>query len=196
MGGYSSGRYRTKNRGATEHTLRLDMRYLRRAGFVRPGAMASGPLRWSRGGEETGSITLTVDLRDMADPFARLDFSVDGEARTQRIRVHGVSCRYGGQRFYFACPQTGRRCEVLCCVSGVFASRQAQRLAYASQSEDALGRLHRAKARIDERLQGEGRRPRPRGQNRQRLQQRWAALDWQLDELFSREAMRRFGWLF
>ena len=51
-------------------------------------------------------------------------------------------------------PRTWRRCEVLCSVGGYFASRQAHRLTYASQSLDRLQRRHRASAKIEARFNG------------------------------------------
>lgn len=196
MGGYSSGRYRTRNRGAVEQCLRLDMRQLRRHGFVRPGARASGQWAWSRGGERTGAISLTVDLADPDNGFVQLDYSVGGEPRTRRVSIEAAPCRYGGRRFYFRCPQDGRRCEVLCCVGGEFASRQRHRLTYYSQSETPLDRLQRATGKAEARAMGTNGNPRPRGENRERLVERWSRLEGAYLATFAAEATRRFGkWL-
>ena len=48
MGGYSSGRYRTRNRGTVDAALRLDLRVMRRQGFLVAGAVTSGVQRWTR----------------------------------------------------------------------------------------------------------------------------------------------------
>jgi hypothetical protein len=193
MGGYSSGRYRTRNRGAVEQSLRLDMRHLRQRGMVRPGARTSAIWSWSRAGEHTGSVGVAIDLRDPENRFAELTYSVGGEPRTRRITIEAIPCRYGGSRHYFRCPRSGRRCEVLCCVAGEFAARQHHRLTYFCQSETRLDRLQRAKSKAEARLKGEKGNPRPRGANRKRLLDRWARLEEDWLDLFHAETVRRFG---
>ena len=195
MGSWASGRYRTRNRGTVERSLRFDMRILRRDGFVRPGVRTSGTSQWSRRGDPIGSIGFTIDLTD-PDPnrgFAVLNFSVDGEPRTQRISIQADACRYGGRRYYFICPKWNERCEVLCGVGGVFASRGFHRLTYYSQSETPLDRLKRAEQKAEARLFGKDGNPRPRGANRERLGERWCDLSEQWERLFAVEVGRRFG---
>lgn len=177
MGGYSSGRYRTRNRGSIESAQRLDMRSIRRLGWLKPGAVCSGVMTWSRGGERVASMTITANLTNQSAPFLTLAHTVGGEPHDLRIGMEAVPCRFGGHRFYFICPRTWRRCIVLAFGGGQFASREAQRLAYSSQSEDALGRLHRARRKAEARLRGEGEFVRPRGANRERLLERWIDLE-------------------
>jgi len=169
MGSHSSGRYRTRNRGAVEQSLRLDMRQLRRHGYVVAGARTAGTWTWARNGERTGAIGFTVDLTDPDNGYAELDYTVNGERRVRTVDIEAVSCRYGGRRFYFRCPRSGRRCELLCGVGGEFASRQHHRLTYFSQSETPLDRLGRAKRKAEARAMGTDGNPRPRGENRERL---------------------------
>ena len=190
MGGNSSGRYRTRNRGAVEWTRRLDIRWLRKQGCLAPGALVSGSLTYG----DASSIGFSIDLRDPDDGFA--DFTVVGEPRTQRIAIMASPCRFGGRRFYFWCTHSWRRCEVLCLVSGVFAARQAHRLNYASQSQDQLARLQRAQAKVEARVNGtDGRRGPARGRNRARLADRWDELETAIDEVFTIHVGRRFGFI-
>ena len=196
MGGWSSGRYRTRNAGAVEATLRIDMRALRRRGFVKPGCVMSGLWRWSQSGEASGSVALAVELDGPdAGGILRLNYAQDGVPRCDRVSIIAALCRYGGHRFYFLCPVRDARCEVLSFAHGRWASRQAQKLAYFSQSEDALGRLHRARAKAEARAFGMDGHAAPRGANRKRLFARWEALEDATDELFTSEAVRRFGHL-
>jgi hypothetical protein len=196
MGGHSSGRYRTRNRGAIEQALRLDMRVLRRRGFLQPGAAATGPVEWTRGGERSGAITLCVDLTSLDDPHAVLTYSANDKPTVQRVQLAVAPCRFGGHRFYFFCPVlTWRRCTVLAYGAGRFASRQAQRLTYWSQSEDALDRLRRARDKAEARVFGKDGHPRPRGANRERLVQRWIELDAAWEGLFAATVRRRWGHL-
>lgn len=80
-----------------------------------------------------------------------------------------------------------------CCVGGFFALRQAHRLNYCSQSADGLGRLHGARDKALARATGKDGNPRPRGANRERLVERWIALDEAADNMFASEALRLFG---
>lgn len=45
MGGYSSGRSRTRNRGTVEAACRIDVRYLRKHGAFREAGSTAGTLR-------------------------------------------------------------------------------------------------------------------------------------------------------
>jgi hypothetical protein len=175
--------------------MRLEMKRVRKCGFLRPGAASTGPMRWTRGGEPAGSINLATDLTQLGDPFALLSYSVDGEPRVQRVQIDAVPCRFGGHRFFWRCPVTGRRCLTLAYANGRFASRQAQRLTYAVQSEDRLGRIRRARDKAEARACGRDGHPRPRGRNRERLLDRWWKLDAAFEMNFCQTVTRRWGHL-
>jgi hypothetical protein len=195
MGGCSSGRYRTRNRGTVDATIRLDIRNLRRQGFLMPGAITSGVLRWTwvATGEETGTVSITVNLADPDHGYAVLRFSLNGDPRIQEVRLISNPMRYGGRRYYFECPRHFRRCEVMPLVGGVFASRQAQRLSYSSQSSSRLGRLRDRSWQLEKRLWPEDGKRRPRGRNRERLITAWEAAESEFENLFAIEVARRFG---
>lgn len=195
MGGYSSGRYRTRNRGTVEEALRLDMTTLRQKRFLMPGRSVTAPLWWTRGGERAGSITLTVNLTSLDDAHAKLTYTADGEPKAQVVQLVAVPCRFGGHRFFWLCPVTWRRCTVLAYAAGRFASRQAQRLTYATQSADALDRLRHARDKAEARACGNDGHPRPRGGNRERLLERWIELSTAREELFDATLNRRWGHL-
>ena len=193
MGSSLSGRYRTKNRGSIDSMLRLDMRILRTMGFLCPGAVASGPVSWNRHGVSAGSISLSVDLRDQNNPFAMLRFSVNDVPKVQRVALEAVPCGFGGQRYYFRCPTSDRRCVVLASVGGVFACRQVHRLSYSSQSESELDRLIQARQKAEARVFGRNGYPMPTGINRKRLLRRWRECEARAEAMFISESIRRFG---
>ena len=195
MGGYSSGRYRERTRGTVDAAIRLDIRFLRRQGFLRPGAVTSGTLRWTRAGEETGSVGVTVNIVDHDNGAVVVRFNLNGEPRVQEIQLVSRSMRFGGRRYYFTCPRHGRRCEVMPLVNGVFASRQAHRLAYQSQSEDLLGRMRDRAHRLEKRLWPDKGKPRPRGRNRERLVDAWSRADTAFESMFAATITRRWGHL-
>jgi len=195
MGGYSSGRYRERNRGTVDAAIRLDLRVMRRQGFLVPGGVTSGVQRWARAGEETGSVGVTVNLADPDAGFVVVRFSLNGDPRVQEIRIESRPMRYGGRRFYFVCPRTLRRCEVLPMFGGVFACRQAQRLTYQSQSADQIDRMRDRAHRLEKRLWPDKGKPRPRGRNRERLLDAWERADTAFESMFAATITRRWGHL-
>lgn len=191
MGGYSSGRYRTRNRGNVEAACRIDIRYLRRMGALVEGGSTTGTLRWSIQGRETGSVGYVVILTP-DDRHLAITFSHEGENHRHVVRLEAVPMRFGGFRYYALCPRWGQRCEVLPIIGGVIACRKFHRLAYASQSMDRLGRLREKAERCEKQLR---KRPR-RGANRRRLVAAWVNADEAFGDLMDAEALRRFGHLF
>lgn len=197
MGGSNSGRYRERNRGTVDAAIRLDLRVMRRQGFLVPGAVTSGVQRWHRRatGEETGSVGVTVNLADPDAGFVVVRFNLNGDPRVQEIPLANLAMRYGGRRYYFLCPKHGRRCEVLPMVGGVFASRQAHRLTYQSQSEDQLGRMRERARELQKRLWPDKGKPTPRGANRERLLAAWERADTAFESIAAATFMRRWGHL-
>lgn len=191
MGGYSSGRYRTRNQGTVEAACRVDLRVLRRWGALKEGRTSSGTFRWSCRGEPSGSMGYTVAM-DGEDRRLVLTYSFKGEARSVTVQLEAVPMRFGGFRYHALCPRTLRRCQVLPVVGGVVACRQFHRLTYASQSMDRLGRLREKAERCEKQLR---QRPR-RGANRRRLVDAWVDAREEFDRLFAAEGLRRFGHLF
>ena len=197
MGGYSSGRYRERNRGTVEGALRLDLRVMRRQGYLVPGGITSGIQRWhwAATGQESGSVSVTVNLSDPVSGFLTVRFNLNGEPKVQTIDIASVPMRFGGRRYYFICPRRGTRCEVLPVVGGVFASRQAQRLTYQSQSSDQIDRMRDRARRLEKRIWPDKGKPRPRGRNRERLVEAWSEADSAFENMFSATIMRRWGHL-
>src|SRR5690349_8577798 len=77
-------------------------------------------------------------LSDTNDASIRVVGSGADEAMAQRAAIECVPCPFGGMRCYFLCPLSRVRCEQLFLADGIFASRKAHKLTYASQSEDEL----------------------------------------------------------
>ena len=198
MGGSSSGRYRERNRGTVDAAIRLDLRIMRRQGLLRPGAVTSGVQRWHRTatGEETGSVGVSVNLVDPDNGLVVVRFNLNGDPRVQEIRLVSRPMRFGGRRFYFVCPKHGRRCEVMPMGGGVFASRQAQRLTYQSQSAGQIDRMRDRAHGLEKRLWPEKGKPRPRGRNRERLLDAWERADAAFESMFAATITRRWGHLF
>jgi hypothetical protein len=191
MGSFTSGRYRTRNRGTVDAACRIDLRFLRKQGALKEGHRASGTLRWTRQGEPSGSMGYTVSMTG-EDRRLVLSYAFNGEARTVTVQIEAVPMRFGGLRYYALCPRTLRRCQVLPVVGGVVACRQAHRLTYATQSMDSLGRMRERMERCERRLREKPR----RGRSREQLTQAWIRASEDFEGLFDAEAIRRFGHLF
>ncbi|WP_299192476.1 hypothetical protein [uncultured Erythrobacter sp.] len=162
MGGINSGRKRTVHHGAVEQFPVIDLRVLKRAGLLKPGECTYDTLRWRNQDLEALEVRIFFDLSDESDAAIR----IAGDVPNQRAAIECVPCPYGGYRCYFLCPLTGSRCEQLFVVDGIFASRKAHRLAYASQSEDDLSRARRKVRKLNRQVEGDRRYSRPRGRNR------------------------------
>ena len=162
MGGINSGRRRSVQRGAVEQFPVIDLRVLKRAGLLKSGECTYDTLRWQNQDLEAVEVRIFVDLSDTDDASIR----IAGDAPDQRAAIQCVACPYGGYRCYFLCPLAGTRCEQLFLVDGIFASRKAHRLTYASQSEDELSRVRRKVRKLHRQVEGDTRYTRPRGGKR------------------------------
>jgi hypothetical protein len=171
MGGVNSGRRRSIHRGAVEQYPAIDLRVLRRAGLLSAGQCTYTTLHWGNQAPEALSVRIFIDLSDTDDASMRIVRSEDHAAMRERVAIECVPCPYGGVRCYFLCPLIGVRCEQLFLVDGVFASRKAHSLTYASQSEDELSRARRKVRKLHRQVEGDARYSRPRGHNRWRAVQ-------------------------
>ena len=142
MGGYGSGR--SGGCPTIESGLTLNLSRLFKTGWLKPAAWTSGVLRWSvvGTGEEIASMGFEARL-SKEEGYIRLHWiSTDlqsGEKRQceNRIALTTSAQPFGGRRWWFVCPRTGRRATRLHLPSGAytFAARSAYRLAYRSQRE-------------------------------------------------------------
>ncbi len=167
MGGINSGRRRTVTRGAVEQFTCIELRVLKRAGLIRTGECTYDTLYWRNQAPEALSAKIFIDLSDTDDASMRVIMS--GERH--RVAMACVPRPYGGIRAYFLCPINGTRCEQLFLVDGIFASRKAHGLTYASQSEDEVSRARRKVRKLHRQIDGDYRFARSRGSNRWRLMQ-------------------------
>jgi len=156
MGGLGSGSwYRWDKKDTTESQHRVDIRYLRKNGFLHSGC--SGTLTWTSYGDETGSIRFQV-----MNGFIKLMYSIrvygdDWEDIKEQVPLTWTPCNYGGQRPWFICPiiGCGHRVAVLYGAGRYFACRHCYDLTYASQQEQAYERAMRKSHKFIKRLGGD-----------------------------------------
>ncbi|SLN18715.1 hypothetical protein [Oceanibacterium hippocampi] len=131
-------------RSTVEQSLVLRIDTLRRDRLLRPGLAWQGTLVWRRvpSGEETASVAYRAYMLDGEAKRLELRYAVNGESRFQSIPLEWTRPGFGGRRWWFICPVSGRRVSTLMLPPGgdLFAARQAWGLAYQSQRENAYDR--------------------------------------------------------
>lgn len=151
MGGSGSGR--TGGRPTYESCASL---VLTTTSFARAGLRAGMKGIWTVTYANSGKpfpVSITIDTTDPHFPFLQLSHarrSHPPASETYRVPLRTTPQRFGGIRWWFECPRTGRRCTKLFLPLGghQFWSRYAWRLGYASQREDAAGRAQRQARKI------------------------------------------------
>ncbi|CAO4148929.1 hypothetical protein [Methylorubrum extorquens] len=191
MGGYGSGRY--GGRPTTTDGLTLNFAKLLRDRYLRPGQDSGGSLVWTntRTGKQVGSIGYQASLGDEAGRL-RLSYTItDGSGEKHAsdgwVELTTLPQPFGGRRWWFICPLTGRRVANLYLPPGalLFASRHAYRLGYRSQRETQQDRALSRAFKLRHRIGAQGgigdHVPRPKGMRRvtydKHLRRIWRAED-------------------
>lgn len=148
MGGFGSGRH--SGRPTLDSRQRLDVRWMHRQGYLRPGV--SGTLRWSCRGVETGLIQYGSEGNRLVLNYkVRDEGESDWRPYTYAVTVEWLPCHFGGHRPLLLCPRCGRRVAVL--YGGeIFVCRRCTGLSYQSQRESAAGRAQLHAETLRERL--------------------------------------------
>ena len=87
-----------------------------RKGLIRPGSYVAGTMQWTltRTGEERANISYVANLVDPADAWVRLIYTSTTRAtgakvdNDYRVRLETTRPNFGGLRWWFLCPITGR----------------------------------------------------------------------------------------
>jgi len=140
------------------------------ASYVIAASTVGGALQLERRGTGTVHfdegrfpVEITIDTTEPSYPFIELahrtrdDREGDRVVR-DRIRLVWTVPTYGGRRWWFQCPRTGRRTAKLFLPNGRwhFWSRAGYGLGYACQREDRFGCLQRRAAMLNRQLGGKG----------------------------------------
>lgn len=77
------------------------------------------------------------------------------------VPLERTSCRYGGLRTWFACPDCHRRCSLVYGLNrrGRFSCRVCMRLGYTSEAESPLDRACRKQQKLEALLTEDGTKP-------------------------------------
>ena len=191
-GGMRCGAGRPGYRAKAEQLQRVDIRVWRKRGYLTPGQVFSWA--WTRGDERTGSIGVRV--HDAHSLSLLYTVAADGERRdaSQVISLIRTPCRYGSSRPWFVCPRCHRRAGLLFMRWGRFACRHCQRVAYSSQSEDAIARALRKEGKVQGRLGADWARPKGMRQiTYYRLLESLFAIEEQREAAFARLLSKLFA---
>src|SRR4051794_16217403 len=137
----------------------LDIKSFSRA--FRNGQSQGGAIRFDEGRFVVWVIT---DLTNEWNCFVELIHPTRDHSGKRNCMVKGTvqlartEPTFGGHRWWFLCPRTGRRTNKLVLPNGGrhFLSRQAYGLGYASQRNDRFGRLQARAAALNQQLGGKG----------------------------------------
>ncbi len=102
----------------------LSISFLGKNGYLKHRNQ-SGTVIWKRNGEETGSISIHLNIT-CSNPFILLKYRSDDIPREYAIKlVKAVSNLGKGYVWYFLCPSTGKPCRKLYLFKGYFYHRSA-----------------------------------------------------------------------
>lgn len=106
---------------------------------------------------EAFPVVVIFDWVESGHPHARLRHSIrtdNGAEVEYRVALARLPCRFGGERWWWRCPNSGARVFKLFLPRGGrrFLSRRAYRLGYLSQRQSPLDRAHRASEKAERRL--------------------------------------------
>jgi hypothetical protein len=159
MGGFGSGRHGGAVTAEGTASFVISANVLTRA-RLQSGQFAQGTFHFDDG---RFAITVFVDTSHPSCPFMELIHQTRDEREgdrvvSDRIRLLWTVPTYGGRRWWFQCPRTGRRTAKLFLPNGGqhFWSRSGYGLGYACQREGRFDRLQRRSAMLNRQLGGKG----------------------------------------
>jgi hypothetical protein len=157
MGGFGSGRHGGTVTAEGTASYVIGASVLTRA-RLQVGQFAKGTFHFDEG---RFAVEVLVDTFDLSGPSMVLihktrDDREGDRVVSDRIRLLWTVPTYGGRRWWFQCPRTGRRATKLFLPNGGqhFWSRAGYGLGYACQREDRFSRLQRRAAMLNRELGG------------------------------------------
>lgn len=171
MGGFGSGNYCHWGGKLTLNDCRcLDINRMVKLDAIQEQCFKAGGI-WAwvdrETGEELSKIGYECNTLDLNNSYLRLSykFTDTDQSFDYKIRLVRTFPRYGGIRFWFICPERGKRVGKLYLVpsDGRFVSRHVYKLSYASQMRGKLNRAIDKKWKIMSKVDGISYPERPKG---------------------------------
>jgi len=187
MSKYGSGNWlRWNNKATIEDLLRVDIRYLKKKGYLNPYEF--GTLGWSSGGELSGRINFFTSVNTIHLNYRIKIGQDDWQHISQLIQFDRTECNFGGERLWFICPECKRRVGLLCCSHILFLCRHCCHVSYSSNQNGYVKNLINQKYKLGYRIfasyefgSGRGKKKGMHWKTFDRLYSRYIALDrkWQ-----------------
>ncbi len=147
MGGLESGCLQgRRSKRTTESQCQLDIRWMRKQGYLMPGTV--GEVSWTQRGGQIGTIGFKMAADCMMVSSAGFATGEDLKVTTQTVTLDWTPCHYGGQRAWFLCPGCERRAGILYGGGESLRCRHCSDLTYSSQKERRPDRLLRKAQKI------------------------------------------------
>lgn len=199
MGGYGSGNYyRWGGKPTLDDCRNVDINRMVKQGAIGEGCFRSGNWVWTNKetGEQMSRIGYECNTLDKADSYLHLSykFTNSDQSVNYKVRLVRTYPRYGGVRFWFICPERGKRVAKLYLIpsDGRFVSRHVYKVYYASQMRGKSDRVIDKKWKILEKVDGTYFPQRPKGMH-QKTFDRIADKFYAQEELCERMLIERFG---
>lgn len=119
----------------------INISKLKKWGYLNSNQISSGVLTWSIRGNQTGSISICVNMTK-DQPYIELDYTSRKRPRKYKIKLVSKPSNLGkGKMWFFQCPQTNKLCRKLYSISGYFLHREAFKgCMYESQTQSHQAR--------------------------------------------------------
>lgn len=105
----------------------VSISFLRKNGYLKPNQWQRGIITWSRNGNKTGSISISVNTQSDC-PYLELNYKCNEDPINYRVQLISAPSNLGkGVVWYFLCPHTGKRCRKLYLADSYFLHRSALR---------------------------------------------------------------------
>jgi hypothetical protein len=109
-----------------DDALQLDIKTLKRLGFLELNRELGGQLIWSNDYGVLGKIGIEVTMIDIHNPFIKLSYKYNDEKIEYCVDLVSVQSNLNkGQFWLFECPKTNVRCRKLHLINGFFYHRTA-----------------------------------------------------------------------
>jgi hypothetical protein len=188
-GGSRCGAGRPGWHGKAEQFRHIDVRRFQRENMLRGGSWS-----WQWRDTETQKVVSSIGIIGSTSHIT-LSYSVGDQSICDRVNISRTACGLGGSRAWFHCPRCSARVAKLYLRQGRFACRGCQRLAYSSQSEDAIGRIWRQQNKVEAKLEHRWQRPKHmHHRTYHRLLSRLFKLEEAREDAFAL-AVARMGWV-
>lgn len=139
------GRWYKNKKATVEEACDLTVFQLKRFGMLEAGRHTATVTTWvEKRTEKESSVGVEVNM--IGEPYTRITYGIsDGmgnmDTHDSRIRLITSPCNLGGVRYWFVCPECGKRVGGLYLVPGRtdFQCRQCNNLTYHSRNRQVMG---------------------------------------------------------